>query len=104
MRKVEAVQNIAIRKIYKLPFDSASSLALTKAGIPSLIDRMKDLSLRYLEKSCQTHNLLTLDMVSRYLQFSGGGRVIKIPTFLCFVKEKVLELNSQSINSQNEQE
>jgi hypothetical protein len=96
--RVEAIQNIALRKIFHLPFDCSAEIIREKTGIKSLKERMLDLGSKYLEKSWVSNNPLTLDMINSFLQFSCGGRSIKRPTFLCLFKEKLKALSNPTVN------
>ena len=82
MRRLEAVQNIAIRSIFRLPYDNPSEDGLRRANRISIHDRLLMLGHNYIEKCIVNSNPVITEMIDEYKRYSGS-RILNNCTPLC---------------------
>ena len=82
MSRLEAVQNIAIRSIFRLPYDNPSEDGLRRANRISIYDRLLLLGHNYIEKCIVNSNPVITEMIGEYKRYSGS-RILNNCTPLC---------------------
>jgi hypothetical protein len=86
MKKLQVIQNSAVRCIFKLPYDTESSHLHTIASaynLPTVKERMFKLNQDYISRSINFSNPIIVQLIDEYQRGFGGGRNISKPTPLC---------------------
>ena len=71
VHKLQVIQNICIKSIYNLPYDTPSEIFfnfLDELGIDTIETRLKRLLTRYVKNSIQYKNQLMLDLIKDYVE------------------------------------
>ena len=95
MKRLEAVQNTAIRSIFRLPYDNPSKDGLRRANSVSqksdrvsIHDRLLVLGHKYIEKCIVNSNPVIKDMIEEYKTYAGS-RELNGRTPLCSYRDLV---------------
>ena len=81
-KQLQAIQNAAIRAIFKMPYDTPSSQLNNIAQIPSLQERMSDLNEAYTLNAILNENPLFDELKEEYESLSSHYKRL-YKTFLC---------------------
>ena len=87
-KKLQVIQNTAIRSIFKQKFDTPTTTLHELSNIVTIKDRFHDLNERYLLRSMLNNNPITTSLVEEYLNYANGRNNVK-ETLLCHYKEAV---------------
>ena len=68
-KSVQAIQNIAMRIIFKQPFDASTDSLSALSGLPLVRDRMYELNRRYFEAARTVPNELIVDLMTSFTNF-----------------------------------
>ena len=68
-KSVQAIQNIAMRIIFKQPFDASTDSLSALSGLPLVRDRMYELNRRYFEAARTVPNELIVDLMTSFKNF-----------------------------------
>jgi hypothetical protein len=82
-KTIQAMQNTAIRIIYRLKFDTHTDEIIKLSGIPRISNRAQELNENYLKCCTKYKNELIRDLIKEY---SDGGYNFRNKTFLCLFK------------------
>ena len=85
-KTVQAIQNNAMRVIYRQAFDTHTETLCSLSGLPRVESRMFELTERYLEAAMSGSNELILDLASDFVAASGK-RESRSKTPLCDFKD-----------------
>jgi hypothetical protein len=83
MRTVQAIQNSAMRAIYKMNYDAHTVDLCAASNLPLVEERMMELNERYIQSSFLSSNVLFCDLAYNYRRSFFGGRLITETTLLC---------------------
>lgn len=86
LRKLQVIQNTAVRSIFKLPPDTSSTdlKEIAKAfNLAPVHERLFELNKNYIKKSLEFSNPLIVQLINEFDRGFGGGRQIVKPTPLC---------------------
>ena len=78
-RKLEVIQNNAIRSIFKLPYLTHQETLLSTSQIECLKDRFRTLNQKYLAKCIENKNPLILDLMDEFNQFKSRPNSTNTP-------------------------
>ncbi len=82
LKKLQSVQNCAIKIIYKLNYRESTQANHQVSGIKMFKDRAMELNGNYVSESMKNQNPLVEDLVKEYKNFSKS-RKLKFKTILC---------------------
>lgn len=86
LKKLQIIQNSAVRIIFKLPYDTPTSELISIAEafkIPMVKERLFNLNKNYLSKNLESSNPLINKLVDEYKKIFLKGKNILKPTPLC---------------------
>ena len=82
-KTMQAVQNIALKIIYRLKYDTHTEEVVALSGIKLVKDRANELNQRYIMEAKKNENELLIDLFDEY---KIGGKNFKNKTVLCLYK------------------
>ena len=83
LKSVQAIQNGAMRSIFKMRYDAHTEDLCAVSNLPRVEERMMDLNQDYVENAIISNNPLFADLAMNYQRSFGGGREIENKTLLC---------------------
>ena len=83
LKSVQAIQNGAMRSIFKMRYDAHIEDLCAVSNLPRVEERMMDLNQDYMENAIISNNPLFADLAMNYQRSFGGGREIENKTLLC---------------------
>jgi hypothetical protein len=81
-RKLQAIQNTALRSIYKLPFDTSTAYIGLLTGVDEIKDRFNKLNENFIKRALLNANPLICDSYKEYLLYAES-RNLKFNTIYC---------------------
>ena len=93
---LQVIQNFAIRRIFRLPWNYTNRLLYPKSNILSLKLRFMQLGCQQLTKA-MSHNPFTIDLVREYMDSVSAIKVENKHTFMCVITGSSLSLCFKNI-------
>ena len=87
-KRLQAIQNAALRAIFKIPFMTNSNTIEIISGVSQIKDRFRELNENYILQVLVNNNPIMNPLCEDYLAFAQA-RHIKIKTILCEHKELI---------------
>ena len=85
-KKLQAIQNSALRSIFKIPFMINSNTIEIISGVPQIKDRFKDLNEKYVNQILTNENPIIKPLCEEFLVYEKS-RNLRYKTFLCDHKD-----------------
>ena len=83
IKSVQAIQNGAMRSIFKMKYDAHTEDLCTISNLQRVEERMLDLNQAYIENAITSNNDLFRDLAVNYQRSFGESRTITKKTLLC---------------------
>jgi hypothetical protein len=85
-KKLQAIQNSALRSIFKIPYMTNSNTIEIISGVPRIKDRFKDLNEKYVNQIHTNENPIIKPLCEEFLVYEKS-RNFRYKTFLCDHKD-----------------